>query len=169
MYNYRLTAALVFTTLFWAVEMTFMILAWLALSQIFAPRPLPAKQEPKQEDETDVKTEGETETDLPDLSDTPRTFPTYAGQPSLRYESPNVKSEEDEAGGVSRDVPVAAGAATGQEADDEDEDADFVLDTAGRHMDRDSGLGTSMESGQERREAVRKRRSGLFGSGSRNQ
>lgn len=169
MYNYRLTAALVFTTLFWAVEMTFMILAWLALSQIFAPRPLPTKQEPKQEDETDVKTEGETETDLPDLSDTPRTFPTYAGQPSLRYESPNVKSEEDEAGGVSRDVPVAAGAATGQEADDEDEDADFVLDTAGRHMDRDSGLGTSMESGQERREAVRKRRSGLFGSGSRNQ
>ncbi|KAH7045339.1 hypothetical protein B0J12DRAFT_155753 [Macrophomina phaseolina] len=169
MYNYRLTAALVFTTAFWAVEMTCMILAWLALSNVFAARPR-AKQEPKTEDETDVKTEGETETDLPELSDTPRTFPTYAGQPSLRYESPNVKSEEDEASGdVLRDVPLA-GAGTGQEADDEDEDADFVLDTAARHMDRDSGLGTSMESGQERRESVRKRRSGFFGgSGSRNQ
>ncbi|GME41095.1 putative tubulin-tyrosine ligase protein [Neofusicoccum parvum] len=169
MYNWRITSALVFTTAFWAVEMTFMILAWVALSNIFAPASPRTKQEGKPEDETDVKTEGETETDLPDLSDTPRTFPTYAGQPSLRYESPRVKSEEEDeaAGGVSADVPPVGG--QGQEADDEDEDADFVLDTAGRHMDRDSGLGTSMESGQERREAVRKRRSGLFSSGSRNQ
>lgn len=142
--------------------MTFMILAWLALSNFFAAHSTPAPKREKEDDEN-VKTEDET--DLPDLSDTPRTFPTYAGQPSLRYESPHVKSEEEEATSGIPDVPPVA---AGQEADDEDdEDADFVLDASGRHMDRDSGLGTSMESGQERRESVRKRRSGLFGSGSR--
>ncbi|KAK4934056.1 hypothetical protein LTR28_010943, partial [Elasticomyces elasticus] len=44
------------------------------------------------------------------------------------------------------------------EADDEDEDADFILD-------RDSGLGTSMESSSGRREILRRRRSKMFGSG----
>ncbi|OMP84427.1 Seipin-like protein, partial [Diplodia seriata] len=194
MYNYRLPSALVFTTLFWFVELIFMVLAWLALSQIFSPAaPRTAGNKPstkasEQEEPTTKPDEDETEidlnkiksdpdeteetTDVPDLSDTPRTFPTYRGQRPLRYESPRVKSEEeDEEGETATTAESAvdiAGVAPEQEADDEDdEDADFVLDTAGRYMERDSGLGTSMESGQDRRrgEAVRKRRSGFFGGG----
>ncbi|KAK0662838.1 Seipin [Lasiodiplodia hormozganensis] len=184
MYNYRLISALVFTTLFWIVELTFMILAWLALSQMFSPvQPRSAKAIKSEKEQTTKPDEEETEidlnkikteepeteetTDVPELSDTPRTFPTFRGQQPLRYESPRVKSEEEDDGPTAESAGGVGGAPE-QEADDEDdEDADFVLDTAGRYMERDSGLGTSMESGQDRRrDAVRKRRSGFFsGSG----
>lgn len=91
------------------------------------------------------------------LSDTERTFPTYSRQPPLRYSSPKVKEEKEEKGQIP-DVPVA-----GVDADDEDEDADFLADEpaplrGGLHSD--SGLGTSLESSGPRREAVRRRRSG---------
>lgn len=184
MYNYRLISAFVFTTLFWIVELTFMILAWLALSQMFSPvQPRSGKAIKSEAEQTTRPDEEETEidlnkikteepeteetTDVPDLSDTPRTFPTYRGQQPLRYESPRAKSEEEDDGPTAESAGGVGGALE-QEADDEDdEDADFVLDTAGRYMERDSGLGTSMESGQDRRrDAVRKRRSGFFsGSG----
>ncbi|KKY23206.1 putative tubulin-tyrosine ligase [Diplodia seriata] len=158
MYNYRLPSALVFTTLFWFVELIFMVLAWLALSQIFSPaaprtagnnKPTKASEQEEpatkpDEDETEIDLnkiksdpdETEETTDVPDLSDTPRTFPTYRGQRPLRYESPRVKSEEeDEEGETATTAESAvdiAGVAPEQEADDEDdEDADFVLDTAG--------------------------------------
>ncbi|OJD40448.1 hec ndc80p family protein [Diplodia corticola] len=185
MYNFRFTSALVFITLFWTVELVFMILAWLALSHVFSPTPAGSKvakpdgqpdRPPTKPDEEEteydlnkIKTEPEDETeettDVPDLSDTPRTFPTYRGQQPLRYESPRVKSEDEDDEGTTESAVDIGGVAPEQEADDEDdEDADFVLDTAGRYMERDSGLGTSMESGQDRRrEAIRKRRSGFFG------
>ncbi|KAF2135408.1 uncharacterized protein K452DRAFT_23003 [Aplosporella prunicola CBS 121167] len=167
MYNFRISSFVVFTIAFWSVEMTFTLLAWLALSRFFTldTTDAPKREKTKIKKEGAIKTEDESAdddeaADDDNLSDTSRTFPSYARQPSLRYSSPRVKKEEAE----EEPTPLEA-IPTAMEADDEDEDADFVIDEAGRHMDRDSGLGTSMESGVERRESVRRRRSGLFGSG----
>ena len=75
-------------------------------------------------------------------ADTERTFPSGVGQARLKYESPTIKSEEDEPSFI---VPEAN---RGVEADDEDEDADFF----------DSGIGTSMDSSATRKDSVRRRR-----------
>jgi len=84
------------------------------------------------------------------LSDTERTFPTLSNQQPLRFRSPEIKEEkkeEDAGDGVRlQDVPPL----TNLEADDEDEDGDYFLD---------SGIGTSMESGSGSRPgSMRKRR-----------
>ncbi|KAJ9649683.1 hypothetical protein H2199_000462 [Coniosporium tulheliwenetii] len=158
MYNYRVLSFLLFTTTFWAVEMTFAFLGWSILylylfHQPAAPR-LP-KREKGEPADGEIKTEPGTDAGASgdDLSDTSRQFPTYAGQPPLRYSSPRVKDEkEEETPRALADIPPAV------EADDEDEDVDFV----------DSGLGTSMESSAAAaRESVRRRRSRLFGSAGR--
>ncbi|KAK8252755.1 putative adipose-regulatory protein-domain-containing protein [Phyllosticta capitalensis] len=174
MYNYRIISVIVFSLVFWAFEMTFMLIAYLALSQYFSS-PSEIKTEIKEEDQTGdtttVKREDDEEdspTDAPDLSDTPRTFPSYGRQPTLRYTSPRgVKSEDDASSSSTRPLsdipPLQAAPVTGQEADDEDDEADDVfIDEMGRHVERDSGLGTSMDSatGVERRESIRRRISG---------
>ncbi|KAK7519536.1 putative adipose-regulatory protein-domain-containing protein [Phyllosticta citriasiana] len=204
MYNYRIISVVVFSLIFWAFEMIFMLIAYFALSHYFSPSsateqsPEVKKEEEEeaedaQGDTTGVKKEEDDDdetatatTDAPDLSDTPRTFPSYGRQPTLRYTSPRVKSEDDGAEGSTTATAAAAGpssstprrlsdipplAQTAQEADDEDEDKDndVFIDPAGRFFERDSGLGTSMESsaggGVERRESIRRRLSGRFGGG----
>ncbi|KAF2086803.1 hypothetical protein K490DRAFT_43655, partial [Saccharata proteae CBS 121410] len=162
MYNYRVISFITFTLIFWAVELTFMMLAWFALTTMFSSPTTQPKGEPGETSSHAVKKEEDAEADSgPDYSDSSRTFPTYGRQPPLRYTSPRVKEEEDQ------EAILASTDVLPLEADDEDEDADFVLDDAGRPSERDSGLGTSMESGTDRRASVRKRRSILFSSGSR--
>ncbi|KAG8626884.1 hypothetical protein KVT40_005829 [Elsinoe batatas] len=117
------------------------------------------KDAPSADDsETAIKDE---ETETEGMSTTERTFPSYGGGMAMRYSQPAVKQEGEGSksavieglGGLTNMTPGPGG-----EADDEDdEDADFVLDDTERW--RDSGLGTSMESGRERSGGVRRRRS----------
>lgn len=137
MYNHRVISACIFVGTFWTTEMIFAGLAWAALAMVLAP----AEEDVKDED---VKAERiKTEDEQARLSDTERTFPTLSGQSPLRYRSPEIKQEDQGPSTAIRDVP-----ATGVEADDEDEDADFI----------DSGIGTSLESSNSRPGSVRKRR-----------
>lgn len=89
------------------------------------------------------------------MSDTPHTFPTLSGQAPLRYSSPRVKEEEK----GEEEAPESQHAI--MEADDEDEDADYVhgdLGLPGRGVS-DSGIGTSMESSGGRTGVARRRKS----------
>jgi hypothetical protein len=161
MYNHRITSFFGFTTAFWFAEIIFTCLGWIALRYIFtSATPSEIKTEGAiKGDETDatIKSEikDEPETDEPDLSDTPRTFPTYGRQQPLRY-IPKVKDEDSEEYVLDEAAiqPLAA-----MEADDEDEEDVFRA--------RDSGIGTSFSEGGERRAGVTRRRSGRGrGSGS---
>lgn len=146
MYNYRIFSFIVFTGIFWAVEMAFATIFWLILSISVFPDSSLLTDVKKEEDPVRIKKE---EDEHSDMSDTPHTFPTLSGQPPLRYSSPNVKEEDTPA---PPDNEVAVG-----EADDEDDD--FVLDDAGpmRTQVSDSGIGTSMESSSGRPENMRRR------------
>jgi len=83
MYNHRILSFIMFTSAFWFSELLFTALGWLALRYAFSGTK-EIKREPVKSEETDasttIKAEGE-ETDEPDISDTPRTFPTYGRQP----------------------------------------------------------------------------------------
>lgn len=149
MYNHRVASAFVFIGGFWTTEMVFTAIAWALLTLFIFPKDNSVKEgEESEEGKAKVKQEI-TDGEEPDLSDTERTFPTLAGQKTLRYSSPSIKQEDDAGAVLLPPTPKAI------EADDEDEDADFFLD---------SGLGTSMESSATRRESMRKRRSRV-GSG----
>src|SRR5438046_10683608 len=97
MYNHRILSFIAFTCLFWFINLTFAGLAWLFLSSYFHTPEL--HQVIKADNgaiNTDVigtpagiKTEDEESESEPDLSDTPRSFPTYGRQPTLRY-SPTI-------------------------------------------------------------------------------
>ena len=148
MYNHRILSFVLLTSTFWLVEVCTALLLWLAFSFAFAPAstPPPPLAAPKDDDT--------------DLSDAPRAFPSVRGQPALRY-SPALKYEDV------KPEPSEPGLGLGlADADDEDEDADFVLDPAAHaRLDlHDSGLGTSVESGAERAEALRWRRGAPSGS-----
>lgn len=149
MYNHRIISAVVFIASFWATEMVFASAAWVVLSWIIFGGG-------DEDEETSVKVKREQ--DVSDdqikeeskMSDTERSFPTYGSQPPLRYTSP-IKKEEPTSPDLLSAIPLS------NDADIEDEDADFVLDDAERW--RDSGLGTSMESSGGRNESIRRRRS----------
>jgi seipin len=134
MYNHRIISAVLFVGVFWSVEMVFAGIAWAVLVAYLGPafkteerRPMRIKDEATSEDEEHAL-----------LSDTERTFPTLSNQQPLRFRSPEVKDEMKEETPSAevrlQDVPPL----TSLEADDEDEDGDYFLD---------SGIGTSMESG----------------------
>ena len=152
MYNFRITSFFVLTTVFWFVEIAVTAAVWFSLSTYLTytpPRDKAYKDEALKK-ESRIKTEDDDE-----MSDTPHTFPTLSGQPPLRYTSPRVKQEETD--DASTEIP----AATGEQADDEDDDADYMReDLAGRGF-TDSGIGTSMESSGPNA-SVRRRRSGRF-------
>lgn len=146
MYNHRIASAVVFVGMFWSVEMVFAVLAWAVLAAYLGPA-IKSRTQIKEEDESELESADE---EPAVLSDTERTFPTLSKQQPLRFRSPGVKEEKREDDGVGvrlEDIPPLA---TGLEADDEDEDGDYFLD---------SGIGTSMESGSGSRPgSVRKRR-----------
>lgn len=147
MYNYRITSFFVFVGVFWATEMLFAGLAWGVIALVFTTSEQEVKAEKVHEVAEHVKEEKEEDDVKAELSDTERTFPTTSRQQPLRYQSPVIKQEHGESEIFVPDVSTRA-----TEADDEDEEADFVLD---------SGLGTSMESSASRRDSVRKRRGRL--------
>ena len=159
MYNHRFISFIVFTSSFWISEVLFAGLGWILLRHLFAsPEGRKVKEEVKSEDaaaSSTIKLEAEDSGEEPDLSDTPRTFPTYGRQAPLRY-TPKVKDGDGEEymfGGASTIPPLAA------EADDEDDfDGDaFGGGTGGR---TDSGLGTSFSEGGERSGLARRRSKG---------
>lgn len=119
MYYQRVLTFFVGTTVFWIAEMVFTLVGWVLLRSIGEGAEEKYKKKAiKHEDETDerqkVKEEEEDlETDEPDISDTPRTFPTYGRSAPLRY-IPHVKDEEDSEEYNLEDIPPVEG-----EADDE--------------------------------------------------
>lgn len=145
MYNHRVISAVVFVGVFWGVEMIFAGIAWAVLIAYLGPA-FKSDEQKSIRIKEEATTEDEEQTFL---SDTERTFPTLSNQQPLRFRSPEIKEEkkEEDPNGVRlQDVPPL----TGLEADDEDEDGDYFLD---------SGIGTSMESGGGSRPgSVRKRR-----------
>jgi hypothetical protein len=154
MYNYRLTSFAVLTTLFWFVELVVTAVVWFSLNTYLTyvpPRDQVIKDEAIKK-EAQIKTEEDDE-----LSDTPHTFPTLSGQPPLRYTSTRVKKEETD------DTSTEQPPAVGEQADDEDEEADFLRDDLADRAFTDSGIGTSMESGGPRTSVRRRRSSRLDG------
>lgn len=117
--------------------------------------------------------------DIGSISDTSAAFPTFSKQPPLKYshseqmkkeedyDDAKIKHEDDEDGAEL----FREGATADDERDDydEDEDADFVLDSPNTGLQSlydggarsDSGLGTSLESSNDAfaRGDVRRRRS----------
>jgi len=168
MYNHRLASAGVFIASFWATEMVFASAAWVVLSWIIFGGSAGgdddedsdgARKRIKNEYGGDIRIkEDDVDEQERKMSDTERSFPSYAHQPPLRYTSPKLKKEEPRGSpDLLSSIPLTANA----DADVEDEDADFVLDDAEQHW-RDSGLGTSMEStgpGGPSASSLRRRRS----------
>lgn len=144
MYNHRLTSAVLFVGAFWGTEVIFTAICWAILSVwIFSSDDITVK--PEDQDTKRIRTEDSDDTQTK-LSDTERTYPSYAKGPAMRFNSPAIKQEEQEP----EPFPPLFAAA---EADDEDEDNDYFLD---------SGLGTSLESSSGRaglKDSVRKRKS----------
>lgn len=139
MYNHRILSFIFFTSAFWGSEVVFTLLAWLALQSMFAPKTDVKKEAKGDGEETDESTAIKAkiyDTDEPDLSDTPRTFPTYGRQQPLRYE-PKVKDEDSEEYVLDETAiqPLAG------EADDEDDYEGEFRDVRGGRTD--SGIGTS--------------------------
>ncbi|KAI9724421.1 MAG: hypothetical protein M1812_000489 [Candelaria pacifica] len=163
MYNHRIISLLVFTTIFWSVEVTFTSVAWLVLSSYLkstTPKSDSIKADGDSETST-IKKEEESDVAFTEgLSDTTRSFPTYSRQPPLRYNPPRVKTEdEDEQEEIERTTAIEP--LIGEADDEEDDD---ILDLgASRDRRSDSGLGTSMDDSAARREGVQRRRTRLFG------
>ncbi|CCF32398.1 hypothetical protein CH063_00796 [Colletotrichum higginsianum] len=138
MYHYRLATLTTAVLLFWASEVIFMAVAWLAWSGLSASgsdsrigAARPAEQMTSMSPGRVKKEDG---SGVDELSDAPRTFPTYGNQAPLRYE-PEIK-EEAQTGPRMEDL-----APLGGEADDEEED-----DGRGSYR-ADSGIGTSYSDG----------------------
>ncbi|KAI9842257.1 MAG: hypothetical protein M1838_003197 [Thelocarpon superellum] len=158
MYHHRIISLVVFVSVFYVTSLLFASLAWLLLSMYLSPtvsRPTagttPVKSDP---DAALFKTE-DSESDAFDLSDTPRTFPTYSRQAPLSYPGP----------GSSRRVEVKvepdAAADEGEEEGGGGDDGVDVdrLGTASTGRRTDSGLGTSVEEGGSEAAGVPRRRS----------
>jgi hypothetical protein len=161
MYNHRVISFVVFTSAFWGFEVMFACLSWMILRTFFTSKNTVMKEGIKGE-ETDttttaIKPEPE-ESDEPDLSDTPRTFPTYGRQPPLRYE-PKVKEElESEDYVLDETIIQPLATEADDEDDDDDDDGEFRNVGGGR---TDSGIGTSYSEAGERVAARRRSRGGL--------
>lgn len=178
MYNYRLSSFVVATSVFWGVEMSVVLLTWLAFSLCFGAA---GEQEEDAGDRKKIKLESGAitpKTEPPDsepatpLSDTSRTFPTLSSHQRLHYTSPpdeRSKAKEERETPRLEYLPVKRD----EEADDEDDDesADFLLEEpvprSGEGVLTDSGIGTSLESSVEARTGLSRRRSGGGDGGKR--
>ncbi|KAK0903074.1 hypothetical protein LTR02_007768 [Friedmanniomyces endolithicus] len=155
MYNWWGLSGVVFIGGFWAVEMLAAGVAWGVIGLVLAGQAGSGGEDGTEgggEATRRIKEEGEGEEDgVAGMSDTERTFPGLGGGPAVRYEADvrvKKEEEEEEMGVVVPEHEVKASQADAE--DEEDEDADFFLD---------SGLGTSMESGNaSRRDSIRRRR-----------
>jgi len=148
MYNYRIASFVAFVGAFWFAEIMSSALSWVIFRSFFSSSESPIKEVMK-DDTKNWSLKTENETDDPDLSDTPRTFPTYGRQAPLRY-VPKVKDEDLDDYVIDETIvqPLAA------EADDESEDF------GGKDGRTDSGIGTSFSEGGERGLSRRRSRGG---------
>ena len=164
MYNHRILAFITFTGAFWVVEMTFALLALVVMQSalgVSGEDNAKVKVGPDDELLSAVKAEkGENDLDMDDLdlSDTPRSFPTYGRQAPLQY-IPKIKSEEDSEGMLSDEVLTHPKAA---EADDESEDPIGVGHAFGGRTD--SGLGTSYSESGALSSVQRRKSKGRLGA-----
>ncbi|KAF2453335.1 putative adipose-regulatory protein-domain-containing protein [Lineolata rhizophorae] len=144
MYHYRITSFVFFTSLFWLVEMVAALVAWTAVGYIFTGRtPLPV-----------VKRESTDDSGGPTIK---------RERQMSRVSSPHIKKEEqDQNQGIPEHAETGL-ADVEADVEDEGEDASLAVDNSGRAGRDDSGIGTSMESGVERSESIRRRRSGGVG------
>jgi seipin len=158
MYNHRFISFVAFTGAFWVSEVFFAGLSWVVVRHLFTPKKGTGKVKGKIKEDADAdadaseKIKMEETDEEPDLSDTPRTFPTYGRQAPLRY-TPRVKDEDSEEF-VLDERAVQPSVA---EADDEEEDHDGVDFALGRGGRTDSGLGTSFSDRGERSGLARRR------------
>ncbi|KAL0934204.1 cell division control protein [Colletotrichum truncatum] len=134
MYRYRLSTLTLAILLFWGFEVLFMGGAWLIWSGLsgsgWGSNGIPGGESSK----LTARVKREDASGVDELSDAPRTFPTYGNQAPLRYE-PDVKEEMQASSRMEDLVPL------GGEADDEEED-----DGRGSFKG-DSGIGTSYSEG----------------------
>lgn len=162
MYNHRVVSFLVGVGCFWGTATVVMGLVWVGIRVRMGGEREGTGVLNGEGDESAVEVkikEGgvkEEETDDPDLSDTPRTFPSYGRQQPLRYE-PRVKSEGEEEGLVIDETAIQPLG----EADDEDEDGDGGYGGFGGKTD--SGIGTSFSEGGEKIGLARRRSKGRGG------
>ncbi|KAF2133401.1 hypothetical protein P153DRAFT_353763 [Dothidotthia symphoricarpi CBS 119687] len=147
MYHYRLTSLVIFTTLFWSVEMGVVLLTWAAFTLLFSSTPPTQVYQDIKAEHTHGNVTPKREQSP--VSDASRTFPTLPSQQPLHYSSPSEAKVKNEMQMQSlSDIPLREDA----EADDEEDD-DFVLEEPVVRREaafEDSGIGTSFESGVER-------------------
>ena len=164
MYKYWLTSFVVLTFAFWVVEMTvagtvFFAFNWLYAERVGEEDHLGRKGMIKREDS--IARTGSSEKLF---SDTERILPSPGSREHpIRYTSPFLKQEETEI----KLEPDEPGIPPEVEADDEDEDADFVIEEVAGRRAYDSALGTSLESSGAaggRRDGVRRRPGGFMKS-----
>ena len=147
MYHHRVISFLLFTSMFYLTSLLSVIGVWMLFWTLFPSAPvssstkslvdIPADRDASSDDPLYGQNRSSEESDLPDLSDTPRTFPTLSRQPPLRYvPSPrSTRNAEDHRMGFTESQLPAA------DADDEEGSSGFR-----RVRERsDSGIGTSME------------------------
>ncbi|EXJ87675.1 hypothetical protein A1O1_04599 [Capronia coronata CBS 617.96] len=176
-YNYRITAFMIFTAAFYTVSVATMALAWAAISTLISPGEKQSqkmqnlkqqgqiKAEPESASAATVKMEDDAESSthglsLSNLSDTATHFPTLKGQPGLSFSSRNPLPESGV--GTGEDDSLAQVIGPGEAADDEDEIAE-AEEIRGRPFEGDSGIGTSMES-EHASSALFRRRSSRGGT-----
>lgn len=195
LYTHRILSFLVFTTCFYLVSLASTAIAWLAVSSLFGSNTDQVKTEAngkkqiKREDDEEpasngnIKKEAEYTYSFDDsglsvsnLSDSATTFPSLGRQMPLRFPVQRPGEGAGSAGpsrteikrepGVETAIEATAieplAGTTGPEAgDDEGEE-----EARGRGWaDRDSGIGTSMESEGAKDSVLQRRRSRLSGSG----
>ncbi|KAH8665976.1 putative adipose-regulatory protein-domain-containing protein [Tricladium varicosporioides] len=158
MWNHRLISALVGVGVFWGAEVAGCGIAWVVLMGVIG-RKSDSETEITKGEETDGTTtiKDEPRTDDSDLSDTPRTFPTYGRQPPLRFE-PKIKHEPDSEEFAIDEATIQPLAA---EADDEDDsEGGFRGVILGADRGNDSGLGTSFSERGEGSGVTRRKSKG---------
>ncbi|KAF7928237.1 hypothetical protein EAE99_004995 [Botrytis elliptica] len=141
MWNWRIGSAIIGVGAFWGAEMLGCIVGWAILKLCFGGREKERVGKGQEIEKSEDAIKEEATDDEPDLSDTPRTFPTVRGQMPLIYPPVGIKKEEDEEDKILEEAVILP---LGGDADDEDEDGEGSWQ-AGRRSD--SGLGTSFSEG----------------------
>ncbi|KAA8566949.1 hypothetical protein MFRU_007g01140 [Monilinia fructicola] len=154
MWNWRIGSAIVGVGTFWGAEMLGCIVGWGILKLCFEGRKEKLVARDKEVGKGGDIIKQEATDDEPDLSDTPRTFPTVRRQMPLVYPPVGMKKEEEEEEKILEETVILP---LGGDADDEDEQGEGSWQ-AGRRSD--SGLGTSFsEAGVGSSGRVSRRRS----------
>lgn len=166
MHSWTITAFVLFTAAFWAVEVVALGMGYLVLRVVFgtSEKKMVAGTKNIKKEELAGKREPMIKREEA-LEDVPMTFPTSTHQRPLRYEP---ESPTNGVGRVLQQVDVPPPQTVGGEADDEYEDAG-ALDAGEEEEEdlaaRDSGIGTSYSEGGAAGLLRRRTSRGRVGSG----